>query len=61
MEIWLNSSPRLLQLHDRNSRRQFTPSEDFHAKEGVDEYFVTQVSTRGSFIDIVLKFFLEDD
>lgn len=39
---------RLLQLHDRNSRRQFTPPEDFHARQGVDDYFVAQVCTRAS-------------
>ncbi|KAG0587489.1 hypothetical protein KC19_2G168200 [Ceratodon purpureus] len=36
------ASRLLAELHDRNSRRQFTPSEDFHAREGVDEVFVTQ-------------------
>lgn len=34
--------------------------EDFYVR-GVDEYFVIQVSIRGSFVDIYLQFFLEDD
>lgn len=58
VEIWFRLSPRSLQLHDRNSRRQFTPSEDFHAREGVDEYFVTQVSTRESLVNVTSQFFL---
>lgn len=36
----------LWQLHDRNSRRQFADPQDFHARETVDEYFLTQVCDR---------------
>lgn len=36
------ASRLLAELHDRNSRRQFTRAEDFHAREVVDENFVSQ-------------------
>ena len=56
LKIWFRLSSRLLQLHDRNSRRQFTSSEDFHAREGVDEYFMTQVSIRECFVNVASQF-----
>ena len=56
LKIWFRLSSRLLQLHDRNSRRQFTSSEDFHAREGVDEYFITEVSIRECFVNAASQF-----
>ncbi|KAK9113661.1 hypothetical protein Syun_020458 [Stephania yunnanensis] len=38
----------IISLQDWNNRRQFTPHDDFHAQEAIDECFVSQVMYRTS-------------
>ncbi|KAJ7525500.1 hypothetical protein O6H91_17G053900 [Diphasiastrum complanatum] len=42
------SSRLLAELHDRNSRRQFTSPETFHAREAIDESFFSQAEGENS-------------
>ncbi|KAK9161791.1 hypothetical protein Syun_008132 [Stephania yunnanensis] len=47
-KVSIATSELLMQLQDWNNRRQFTPHDDFHAQEAVDERFVSQAATENT-------------
>ncbi|KAL3693449.1 hypothetical protein R1sor_007100 [Riccia sorocarpa] len=49
------SANLLAELHDRNSRRQFTPPQQFHAREAVDENFFAQAESENTRAQYLLR------